>query len=100
MLKAFWAEFGEFELCGIYDENLCGEFGFVEKPFTASRVFSLNNASVYEIYFVNFGKDGIEISQLGAIFDFKENESFFQNSKFTATADTYKITAQKAVEEV
>ncbi len=62
--------------------------------------FALNNASVYEIYFVNFGKDGIEISQLGAIFDFKENESFFQNSKFTATADTYKITAQKAIEEV
>lgn len=71
-----------------------------KSPLQPSRVFSLNNASVYEIYFVNFGKDGIEISQLGAIFDFKENESFFQNSKFTATADTYKITAQKAVEEV
>ncbi len=26
VLKAFWAEFGEFELCGIYDENLCAEF--------------------------------------------------------------------------
>ncbi len=39
VLKAFWAEFGEFELCGIYDENLCGEFGFVEKPFTALTSF-------------------------------------------------------------
>lgn len=26
VLKAFWAEFGEFELSGIYDENLCAEF--------------------------------------------------------------------------
>ena len=26
VLKAFWAEYGEFELCGIYDENLCAEF--------------------------------------------------------------------------
>ena len=26
VLKAFWAEYGEFELCGVYDENLCAEF--------------------------------------------------------------------------
>lgn len=26
VLKAFWAEYGEFELSGIYDENLCAEF--------------------------------------------------------------------------
>lgn len=26
VLKAFWAKYGEFELCGIYDENLCAEF--------------------------------------------------------------------------
>ena len=26
VLKAFWVEYGEFELCGIYDENLCAEF--------------------------------------------------------------------------
>ena len=26
VLKACWAEYGEFELCGIYDENLCAEF--------------------------------------------------------------------------
>lgn len=60
--------------------------------------FALNNASVYEIYFVNFGKESVEISRLGAIFDFKENENFWQNSKFAAKANTYKITAQKILE--
>lgn len=46
VLKAFWAEFGEFELCGIYDENLCAEFETnlkgvkINKPLYSSHEFS------------------------------------------------------------
>lgn len=46
VLKAFWAEFGEFELCGIYDENLCSEFETnlkgvkINKPLYSSHEFS------------------------------------------------------------
>ena len=40
VLKAFWAEYGEFELCGIYDESLCKEFSFVKKPLYSSHEFS------------------------------------------------------------
>ena len=40
VLKAYQAEFGEFELCGIYDEILCKEFGFVNKPLYSSHEFS------------------------------------------------------------
>lgn len=46
VLKAFWAEYGEFELCGIYDENLCAEFETnlkgvkINKPLYSSHEFS------------------------------------------------------------
>lgn len=46
VLKAFWAEYGEFELCGIYDENLCSEFETnlkgvkINKPLYSSHEFS------------------------------------------------------------
>ena len=46
VLKAFWAEFGEFELCGIFDENLCSEFETnlkgvkINKPLYSSHEFS------------------------------------------------------------
>lgn len=46
VLKAFWAEYGEFELSGIYDENLCAEFETnlkgvkINKPLYSSHEFS------------------------------------------------------------
>ena len=48
LLKALSAEFSsaelknkvELEICGIYDESLCAEFGFVGKPIYSSHEFS------------------------------------------------------------
>lgn len=40
LLKVFEAEFGEFELFGIYDERLCEEFSKVNKPLYSSYEFS------------------------------------------------------------
>ena len=40
VLQAYQAKFGEFELCGIYDESLCQEFDFVDKPLYSSHEFS------------------------------------------------------------
>lgn len=40
VLKAYEGEFGEFELCGIFDENLCKEFTFIDKPLCSSHEFS------------------------------------------------------------
>lgn len=39
VLKAYKSEFGDFELCGIYDEKLCEEFG-TQKPLYSSHEFS------------------------------------------------------------
>ncbi len=51
VLKAFWAEFGEFELSGIYDENLCAEFEANLKQKSkenlsenSQEIFNLNSA--------------------------------------------------------
>ncbi len=51
VLKAFWAEYGEFELCGIYDENLCAEFEANLKQKSkenfsenSQEILNLNNA--------------------------------------------------------
>lgn len=40
VLKAYELEFGDLELYGIYDENLCKEFAFINKPFYSSHEFS------------------------------------------------------------
>lgn len=47
VLKAFWAEYGEFELCGIYDENLCAEFELnLQKNLSenSQEILNLNSA--------------------------------------------------------
>ncbi|HED0426656.1 TPA: lipid-A-disaccharide synthase, partial [Campylobacter jejuni] len=36
VLKAYKKDFGEFELHGIYDENLCKEFDLNSKPLYSS----------------------------------------------------------------
>lgn len=40
VLKTYKQEFGEFELFGIYDENLCQEFALSSKPLYSSHEFS------------------------------------------------------------
>ncbi|ECP7275928.1 lipid-A-disaccharide synthase [Campylobacter jejuni] len=40
VLKIYKKDFGEFELCGIYDENLCEEFALNSKPLYSSHEFS------------------------------------------------------------
>ena len=40
MLKVYKKEYGEFELCGIYDESLCEEFKLESKPLYSSHEFS------------------------------------------------------------
>ncbi|MBS4313332.1 lipid-A-disaccharide synthase [Campylobacter vulpis] len=40
VLKAYQKEYGKFELCGIYDENLCKEFKLDSKPLYSSHEFS------------------------------------------------------------
>lgn len=40
VLKAYKKDFGEFELCGIYDENLCEYFALNSKPLYSSHEFS------------------------------------------------------------
>lgn len=68
VLKAFWAEYGEFELSGIYDENLCAEFETNLKQKSKEN-FSQNsnapqNLNLSENSKLNFQQNSSENSQV------------------------------------
>lgn len=68
VLKAFWAEYGEFELSGIYDENLCAEFEANLKQKSKEN-FSQNsnapqNLNLSENSKLNFQQNSSENSQV------------------------------------
>lgn len=83
VLKAFWAEYGEFELSGIYDENLCAEFEANLKQKSKENFSQNSNAP-----------QNLNLSENSKL-NFQQNLS--ENSQVLNSSKNLKINSQQAL---
>ena len=57
--------------------------------------FARSHADVYQIIYVHIGDDGkpVKLYRLGHLFQLADNETLFDNKRFTIESNSYTITA-------
>ena len=83
VLKAFWAEFGEFELCGIYDENLCAEFEANLKQKSKEN-FSENSQKTLNLNSAPNPQEPLNLGDTPNLKGVKINKPLYSSHEFSA----------------
>ena len=83
VLKAFWAEFGEFELCGIYDENLCAEFEANLKQKSKEN-FSKNSQEILDLNSAPNPQEPLNLGDTPNSKGVKINKPLYSSHEFSA----------------
>lgn len=83
VLKAFWAEYGEFELCGIYDENLCAEFEANLKQKSKEN-FSENSQETLNLNSVSNSQEPLNSGDTPNLKGVKINKPLHSSHEFSA----------------
>lgn len=83
VLKAFWAEFGEFELCGIYDENLCAEFETNLKQ-KSKKNFGENSQEILNLNSAPNSQEPLNLGDTPNSKGVKINKPFYSSHEFSA----------------
>lgn len=83
VLKAFWAEFGEFELCGIYDENLCAEFEANLKQKSKEN-FSENSQEILDLNSAPNSQESLNLGDMPNSKGIKINKPLYSSHEFSA----------------
>lgn len=83
VLKAFWAEFGEFELCGIYDENLCAEFEANLKQKSKEN-FSENSQETLNLNSAPNPQEPLNLGDTPNLKGVKINKPLYSSHEFSA----------------
>ncbi len=83
VLKAFWAEYGEFELCGIYDENLCAEFEANLKPKSKEN-FSENSQKTLNLNSAPNPQEPLNLDDTPNSKGIKINKPLYSSHEFSA----------------
>lgn len=83
VLKAFWAEFGEFELCGIYDENLCAEFEANLKQKSKEN-FSENSQKTLNLNSAPNSQEPLNLGDMPNSKGVKINKPLYSSHEFSA----------------
>ena len=83
VLKAFWAEFGEFELCGIYDENLCAEFETNLKQKSKEN-FSENSQKTLNLNSAPNSQEPLNLGDMPNSKGVKINKPLYSSHEFSA----------------
>lgn len=83
VLKAFWAEYGEFELCGIYDENLCAEFETNLKQKSKEN-FSENSQEILNLNSAPNPQEPLNLGDTPNLKGVKINKPLYSSHEFSA----------------
>lgn len=83
VLKAFWAEYGEFELCGIYDENLCAEFEANLKQKSKEN-FSENSQEILKLNSAPNPQEPLNLGDMPNSKGVKINKPLYSSHEFSA----------------
>lgn len=83
VLKAFWAEYGEFELCGIYDENLCTEFEANLKQKSKEN-FSENSQEILNLNSAPNSQEPLNLGDTPNSKGIKINKPLYSSHEFSA----------------
>lgn len=83
VLKAFWAEYGEFELCGIYDENLCAEFEANLKQKSKEN-FSQNSQKTLNLNSAPNSQEPLNLGDTPNLKGVKINKPLYSSHEFSA----------------
>lgn len=83
VLKAFWAEYGEFELCGIYDENLCAEFEANLKQKSKEN-FSENSQEILDLNSAPNSQESLNLGDMPNSKGIKINKPLYSSHEFSA----------------
>lgn len=83
VLKAFWAEYGEFELCGIYDENLCAEFEANLKQKSKEN-FSENSQEILNLNSAPNPQEPLNLGDMPSLKGVKINKPLYSSHEFSA----------------
>ncbi len=83
VLKAFWAEYGEFELCGIYDENLCAEFEANLKQKSKEN-FSENSQEILNLNNAPNPQEPLNLGDTPNLKGVKINKPLYSSHEFSA----------------
>ena len=83
VLKAFWAEYGEFELCGIYDENLCAEFEANLKQKSKEN-FSENSQEILNLNNAPNSQESLNLGDMPNSKGIKINKPLYSSHEFSA----------------
>lgn len=83
VLKAFWAEYGEFELSGIYDENLCAEFEANLKQKSKEN-FSENSQEILNLNSAPNSQEPLNLGDMPSLKGVKINKPLYSSHEFSA----------------
>lgn len=83
VLKAFWAEYGEFELSGIYDENLCAEFEANLKQKSKEN-FSENSQEILNLNSAPNPQEPLNLGDMPSLKGVKINKPLYSSHEFSA----------------
>lgn len=83
VLKAFWAEYGEFELCGIYDENLCAEFEANLKQKSKENL-SENSQEIFNLNSAPNPQEPLNLDDTPNLKGVKINKPLYSSHEFSA----------------
>ena len=83
VLKAFWAEYGEFELCGIYDENLCAEFEANLKQKSKEKL-SENSQEILNLNSAPNPQEPLNLDDTPNLKGVKINKPLYSSHEFSA----------------
>lgn len=83
VLKAFWAEYGEFELSGIYDENLCAEFEANLKQKSKEN-FSENSQEILNLNSAPNPQEPLNLGDTPNLKGVKINKPLYSSHEFSA----------------
>lgn len=83
VLKAFWAEYGEFELCGIYDENLCAEFEANLKQKSKENL-SENSQEILNLNSASNPQEPLNLDDMPNLKGVKINKPLYSSHEFSA----------------
>lgn len=83
VLKAFWAEYGEFELSGIYDENLCAEFEANLKQKSKEN-FGENSQEILNLNSASNPQEPLNLGDMPNSKGIKINKPLYSSHEFSA----------------